>query len=360
MQRESRKIALLAAAPCLITLLASPTVAAQPSYDITDLGTLYPDDQFCQAFGTNSYGQAAGFCLLAGASTHAFLWTPDVPNGTTGHMIDLGASRFGQDGAYKVNSYGQVLFNADGAYLWTPDTPNGTTGSSTSIGGLISGFTVTGYSLNGLGQVVGYGYPGVCFLWTPDVPNGTTGQFNSYGDQPGFGYSSFIGSANGVNDLGQVTGAMAVGFFGFPIIHNDPSNHYVTDDIFSPTWDPASQDYSGYGNAISDLGHVAGTAVFPGTGAIHPILYDGSAMLDISDGGGGNAFGINSSDEVVGSLGSGAFLYTGGTLYYLNDLISPSAGWSLLSQAFDINESGQIVGHGLHNRALHPYLMTPQ
>jgi hypothetical protein len=361
-QFQSRKPACLAGALCLLFLLGNPA-AAQPSYTITDLGTLNPDDQFCQAFGTNNYGQVAGFCLLAGAAVHGFLWTPDVPNGTTGQMTDLGPSNFGQDGGYKVNDYGQVLFNSNGAHLWTPDTPNGTTGSATSLGGLVTGFTVTGYGLNGIGQVVGYGYPGVCFLWTPDVPKGTSGSFNSYFNgtdfEPGFGYSSHIGDANGVNDLGQVTGSVTGGFFNFPIIHNDANNHYTTDDIISPTWDPESQDYAGSGARISNLGHVAGTGVFPHTGAVHPFFYDGATMLDISDGNSGNAYGINSSDQVVGSLSSGAFLYSGGVLYHLIDLV-PSSGWNLLSNAFDINDTGQIVGHGLHNFALHPFLMTPQ
>ena len=356
MQRESRATALLAAAPCLIALLASTMTTAQPTYSITDLGALDPDGNYCTAFGINSYGQVAGYCFLAGSTDHhGFLWTPDVPNGTTGQMIDLGLTS--AVSAHKVNSYGQVLFNWDTAYLWTPDTPNGATGSATSLGGLVPGYPVTGYGLNGIGQVVGCGYPGVCFLWTPDVPNGTTGQFNSYGTEPGFGYGSW--EANGVNDSGQVTGAIGVGFFGFPIIHNDAYNHYITDDIISPTWDPGSQDYSGGGNAINNLGHVAGGAVFPNPRGVHPFLYDGTGMLDISNGAGGNARGINSSDEVVGSVDRGPFLYTGGALYMLNDLIGPSTGWDLDS-ALDINDSGQIVGHGLHNRALHPYLMTPQ
>src|SRR5262249_12229968 len=175
---------------------------------------------------------------------------------------------------------------------------------------------------------------------------------------PGFGYSSFIGQANGVNDSGQVTGAIEVGFSGFPIIHNDAYNHYVTDDII-PTWDPGSSDYSGGGNAINNLGHVAGGAVFPNTRGVHPFLYDSTGMLDISNGAGGNARGINSSDEVVGSVDRGPFLYTGGALYLLNNLIGPSTGWDL-AFALDINDSGQIVGTGYHNGVIRAYLMTPQ
>ncbi len=60
-----------------------------------------------------------------------------------------------------------------------------------------------------------------------------------------------------------MTSNFFVGFFGFPIVHSDPNDHYTSSDIISPVFDPSSQDYSGTGNAISVAGHVAGGAVFP-------------------------------------------------------------------------------------------------
>lgn len=356
----------LLAALVFLVLIASSPAGAEGIYTITDLGTLNPDDQFCQAFGINDYGQVAGFCLTLNGSTHAFLWTPDTPNGTTGQMIDLGQSEFGIGGGFKVNDYGQVLFNAPAqtiggiqsqAFLWTPDTPNGTTGVTVSLGGLTGPDGVSyGYGINNLGQIAGFSYPGVCFLWTPDEPNGTTGSYNSYFNgtdyEPGFGNSSHGGDANAVNDLGQVTGS----FGGYPIIHDDPNFHYTDADVIS------SPDITGIGYAINAAGHVAGSAVFPGTGAVHPFFYDGT-MIDIAPGGGGSgrAYGINALDQVVGSAGSGgAFVYSGGTTAYLIDLIDPDTGWVQLGDAYAINDSGQVVGTGLISGQVHAFLMTPR
>jgi probable HAF family extracellular repeat protein len=348
----------------LLVLIASGPAGAQGIYTITDLGTLNPGDQSCQALGINNYGQVAGFCVPVGDTAHAFLWTPDTPNGTTGQMIDLGHAIFGGiGGGFKVNDYGQVLFNGpvqtfagiqSQPFLWTPDSPNGTTGAAVSLGGLTrpdgSG---NGYGINNLGQIAGFGFPGVCFLWTPDVPNGITGSYNSYfngtDDEPGFGFSSQGGDARAVNDLGQVTGE----FNGNPIIHSDPNFHYTDADIISP-------DIPGTGYAINAAGHVAGTAIFPGTDGIRPFFYDGSTVIDISpEGGTGNAYGINVLDQVVGSAGSGgAFVYSGGTTAFLIDLIDPGTGWGPLRDAYAINDSGQIVGAGLFNGGIHAFLLT--
>lgn len=65
------------------------------------------------------------------------------------------------------------------------------------------------------------------------------------------------------------------------------------------------------------------------------------------------AYGINASGQIVGystlagDVTSDAFLYSGGILYDLNSLISPTAGWTLQS-ANAINDSGEIVGYGLN------------
>jgi len=358
MQPKIHLSAWLASMPCLFLLLAVPPVMSQPAYSIVDLGTLNPDDQFDQAFGINNYGQVSGFALSATGIARGFLWTPDAPHGGTGQMTDLGPSTGGQASAYKINDYGQVLFNsADGAFLWTPDVPNGTSGSATSIGGLISEHTVGGAGLNSVGQVVGCGYPGVCFLWTPDMPQATTGTFNAYFNgtdfEPGFGWSSSQGSANGVNDSGQVTGSFSLIGTGFPILHSDPNDHYSASDII-----PASANSPGEGEAINNAGHIVGYAFFPGVGARHPFFYDGTTMLDLSNGPDGSAFGINSSDQVVGAVGGRAFLYTGGVSYRLVDLIDPSTGW-IPSEAFGINDSGQIAGIGNHNGENRVFLMSP-
>jgi probable HAF family extracellular repeat protein len=68
--------------------------------------------------------------------------------------------------------------------------------------------------------------------------------------------------------------------------------------------------------------------------------------------------GINNQGQIVGSSHDGtkwsAFLYDGGTMLNLNDLIDPDSGWTL-SMAHGINERGEIIGEG-HGTT---FLLTP-
>jgi probable HAF family extracellular repeat protein len=53
-----------------------------------------------------------------------------------------------------------------------------------------------------------------------------------------------------------------------------------------------------------------------------------------------------------------AFIYSGGVMTDLNNLISPSIGW-VLNRADAINDSGQIVGTGYINGRSRAFLLTP-
>jgi probable HAF family extracellular repeat protein len=88
-------------------------------------------------------------------------------------------------------------------------------------------------------------------------------------------------------------------------------------------------------------------------------------MTDLGTLGGNTsvAYGINDSGHVVGySLTAGyasrAFLYDADGMTDLNTLIPPGSGWTLL-QAADINELGQIVGHGMIGGQKHACLLKP-
>ena len=206
--------------------LWTPDVPNGTTGTITDLGTL-AGGSGSAAFGINDRGQVVGcsytfFCDAANGT--AFLWTPAVPNGSTGSMIDLGPLPGGSGSAASgINNGGQVVgasAGADGtahAFLWTPGAPNGATGTMNDLGSLPGGSASRAFGINDRGQVVGCSYisssttfcdlfSGAAFLWTPDVQNGTTGTMIGLGALPGGSGSA----ARGINNAGQVVGGSGV------------------------------------------------------------------------------------------------------------------------------------------------------
>ena len=180
---------------------------------LTDL-TL-PSTAPSEAFGLNETGQVVGSVNSDGR--RAFLWDP-----STGTMILIsdpltpGAAATAINGRGQVVGFGRIRGGlVDHAFLWTPDVPNGTTGSMTDLGTLPGGSGSAAFGVNDRGQVVGCSYTNFCdptngsaFLWTPDVPNGTTGSMIDLGTLPGASGSE----ASGINNGGQVVGASGANF----------------------------------------------------------------------------------------------------------------------------------------------------
>jgi probable HAF family extracellular repeat protein len=103
-------------------------------------------------------------------------------------------------------------------------------------------------------------------------------------------------------------------------------------------------------------------------GASAFISLTGGHMQDLGTLGGTNsvAYGINSRGQVVGdsTLISGfhqphyAFLYSGGRMQDLNNLLVSNPGW-ILTTARGINDASQIAGGGAINGQTHAFLLTP-
>jgi probable HAF family extracellular repeat protein len=96
-------------------------------------------------------------------------------------------------------------------------------------------------------------------------------------------------------------------------------------------------------------------------------LYTGGSYIIIPGLGGSQAVAkaVNDSGEVVGhGLLAGptppqhAFVYQGGTTQDLNTLISPDSGW-VLQDAVGVNDLGQIAGNGLHHGRQRAFILTP-
>jgi probable HAF family extracellular repeat protein len=120
-----------------------------------------------------------------------------------------------------------------------------------------------------------------------------------------------------------------------------------------------------YAAGINNNGQVVGIAYTAGDAATHAFLYSNGAMSDLGTLGGVNslAYGINNNGQVVGYASTAgnaqhAFLYSGGNLLDLNNLLPSGSLWTL-TQARGINDIGQIVGMGTINGQIHAYLMTP-
>ena len=195
--------------------LWKPTTPGGASGTMFNLGTLGGTDS--HGYGINATGQITGESDRTGDSTtHAFLWKPSTPNGTSGTMHDLGSLGGTESDGGAINASGQVsgssLTTGDAAYhafLWKPSTPNGTSGTMHDL--LTLGGTESfGGTINASGQVAGFSYTTGdaayhAYLWTPTTPNGTSGTMQDLATLGGLNsYSYNVGAG------GQVVGASEV------------------------------------------------------------------------------------------------------------------------------------------------------
>ncbi len=168
-------------------------------------------------YGINAAGQVTGASDTTGDSaTHAFLWKPSLPNGTSGTIHDLGSLGGTESNGSAINASGQVsgssLTTGDAAYhafVWKPTMPGGTSGTMHDLGTL-GGTDSFGGAINSSGQVAGFSNPTGgpayhAYLWTPTTPGGTSGTMQDLATLGGRNsYSYNVGAG------GQVVGASEV------------------------------------------------------------------------------------------------------------------------------------------------------
>ncbi|NLX14564.1 MAG: hypothetical protein GXY44_13055 [Phycisphaerales bacterium] len=307
-------------------------------YSIVNLGS--PSSQSSYPSGLNEAGQVVGYYYTDAMVRRAFLYSG-------GYMTDLGTLGGTEAYARAINDSGQVVGqakNAQGdwrAFSWVA-------GGVMRDLGTLGGPSSVAYGINTAGQVVGYAGTGSAshaFLYS----NGVMRDLGTLG----YPYSA----AFGINDYGQVVGAY--------LPAGGEQQAFLWEqgtlvDLGSPLLS-GSQAW-----AVNNLGMITGYSW--GGSDYRSFLYADGLVVDL-----GTvdeftqiyAWSINNSGQVVGYMSnpagtlSHAFVFAGGTLYDLNDLLVDGHGWEYLTAAFAINDRGQITGYGRINGRFRGFLLTP-
>ncbi|MGI4789406.1 MAG: hypothetical protein ACRYFS_11225 [Janthinobacterium lividum] len=344
----------------LWTVVTSAAAAAsQPSYTVTDLGTL-PGGHYSRATALNNNGQVVGWADTGATqnplTAHAFLWE-------RGRMRDIDTFPNRQQApgtvACAINDQGEVVGGVEpvfqgqgiltGSYLFQNVGWLWRKGQMQTIGR-------DAVAINDKGQVVIKNNQ-QSLIWqngkteaVPPLPGFqsiTVTCLNSDGDVAGYG-------ANGPGDnKGFVRLGGKVSLLG--TLRGDNTSRAV-----------AMNDRGQViGMSLNDFYEKKGNSTTSGTRSLRAFFWQDGKLTDL-----GNRIvsGIGNQGEVLGTYyqptaaGTGttiAFLWQGGKFTDLNALIDSSSGWKL-EEARAINDHGQIVGYGEHNGQEHGFLLTPE
>lgn len=329
-----------------MVLILAPLAGAQ-SYTVTDLGVLSGGD-YSVAGGLNDFGTVVGSSSVANlgkASYHAFIWTK------SSGMRDLGVySGDTNSAATGINNSGDIVGTSFGfffpvpyhAVLWKHGGPIQEIGS-------LAGTNSYANAINDSGMIVGYSTladgANDAFLWT------SVSGMQDLGDLPG-GASS---SAYAINASGEVVGDSGL---------DNPAEFHAflwTQANGMEDLGTLSGGLVSRATAISDAGTIVGYSWTEQFNNVCFIWTSGQGMQPLDLGLSSSLYGINSSNEIVGSnISSGVpFLWTPSRhMQTLDSLIPPNSGW-VFNEVVGINRVGQIAATGTINGQRHAALLTP-
>ena len=328
----------------LLHLEALETRCVLSTYTVTDLGTLGGAESY--AFGLNNAGQVVGRAQVANRHLHPFVWDNGVMTDLDPDGVPNG---FADPAAGAINEAGQIVGSAFVPYraaLWQDGQviDLGTLGGQHSAAGSINNAS----QIAGDSDLSGGGVHAI--IWQD-------GAITDLGTLPGGGNFTF---AAGINESGQVAGTVATADRSFHAAWWQQNIGWT--DLGTLPNDPQSEAHG-----INNLGHIVG---FSGdedvAGAVQAFFYNGTTMIPAGPAG-SFPYGINDSDQVVGSMivafpaVQHAYIYANGVVTDLNDLIPPDSGVTL-EAATAINNNGQIVGYTSSlgvNPKPHAFLLTP-
>ncbi len=324
---------------CVLVVLIIAANASAQSYSIKELGTL--GGNTCQATAVNNLGEVSGSASIPTFFHHPFLYRND-------EMIDLGTLGGGGASVAGMNDSTQIIGTSATsgslhAFLWED-------GQMIDLNPFLGSTSSGGYGINNSTQIVGrsdWNLPSAeGFLYESD---GTLTPLGSLGGSP---------TPRGINEVGQIVGYYLTDQGALAFLYSNGKM------ISLGTLDGGE---SSSARDINDKGQVVGNS---NTETIYnqAFLYTDGVMvgLETPDGFSSNAYAINNSGVVVGTITvvtSSAVIWEDGIMTELIDLIPENSEWERLIFARDINEVGQIVGNGklFDNEQGHTrcFLLTP-
>jgi probable HAF family extracellular repeat protein len=334
----------LLTALCSVMFVCAGAAAATP-YAIIDLGTL--GGELSDGFGVNESGVVVG-----GSSTIDNFYRGFVA--TTGPLQEVVTLGGDSSVVRSINATGMFvgdaeLANGETQAFWATDP------TQPMIINPWGGAYSTARRTAG-NYIVGQAETATLEWHAFRMADGVTRDLGTLGGQTSIAY--------GVNTLGQVVGqADTADWLGRAFYHAGGELD-VAVDLGALSAESFAQSSA---SAINDSGWIVG---WTDTGSFdtfdfetHAFLYKSGVMHDLGTLGqfASVAYDINDSGQVVGTAADAiGFLYedSTGVMTDLNTLIPPSAGWSITS-ANAINDLGQIVATGFNGTEYHAVLLTP-
>ena len=395
-----RNLTSIALTACCAIGVSSAGAQIRLSYTLTDLGVL-PDQKPNVTRPAAISGQAKDGQVQVAGTSDAFAFRYTSGSKIPMEYVDKNAAESISRG-FGINGSGQVVGDSTFGTKTTSHAAMFSDGSATDLGTLKdSGNFSRANGINAYGQVIGFSSEtldgassrafivGTSSYSSPMIDLGTLGGAHA--------------QALAINDSGFVTGNSQTHTADRPDSIHAFIWHAATGPVSESLEIPSNPNrrrmldlgaldgHFSYGTSISSKNHVAGYSTINNfDDRVHAFLYNGEKMIDLGSLSGASlesdrsyALGVNAADQVVGysylswfclecdqeetvspsvhSPRQVAFIYEGGFMLNLNDLIGDAAQNYRLDAATAINDQGQIVAiaYDYNAGAVRAVLLTP-
>lgn len=343
------------------TALSVCAFAAAPVYRVKQLPPRV-GDRFIEApRGINDLGQVVGGAGVDDAfhryQHRAYIWDPQTDTFT--FLPPIAEGDFAMGYAFDINNKGEIVgitgdyeTNVFRAVIWKNGVPK-------LLAPLPGETTSEATAINDKGQIVGHftanGNGRVAVIWQG-------GSVMELGLPKGPFHASL---PQGINNKGYVVGDLYFNEIDVFESHQpwlwDPS---VGQHQFLPELPSDNLAITDSANAINRLGRIAGTSAgravtwHPTTRAVTPL------RPKKTDGQPAHVSSINNDNQMVGLIGSYAYVWIASTPYRLEDRMDPASpyfGCLDLSGTLLINNHGVIASDGFNfcERGFRSYILTP-